>query len=165
MTKKCSNPLARAEHVKTYTLPADMLLDAMEETFHQGGKFPLEITGWSMRPLLRHGRDTVLLEPFCREDTRRGSILLYERHDGHLVLHRVRKCQKDGYCMNGDAQVPCEFISAEQVRAQASEICRRGRCIPCGAPGMRLWDALWYPTRPLRPLIFQVSHKIRKTFL
>lgn len=150
--------------MKKYRLTADELLAALQESFRQEEAFPLEITGWSMRPLLRHGRDTVWLRPFCPERCKRGSILLYQRQNGHLVLHRVRKCLPDGYCMNGDAQVQCEKILTGQVMAQVCQITRSGRRIDCSAPGLRLWDALWYLTRPIRPFLFRAAHRIRKRF-
>lgn len=148
--------------MKKYTLTTAELLTAMQETFRSGGTFPLEITGWSMRPLLVHGRDTVWLLPFCRETCKRGSILLYQRSNGRLVLHRVRKCLPDGYCMNGDAQSQCEHIHVAQVVAQAHQICRRGRVLACSAPELNVWNALWYPTRPVRPILFWIGHQIRK---
>lgn len=148
--------------MRTYHLTREELLTSLRESFQSDGGFPLEITGWSMQPLLRHGRDTVWLRPFHRESCKKGSILLYQRLDGRLVLHRVRKCLPDGYRMNGDAQSMCENISVEQIIAQAERIYRSGRMISCSAPGLKLWDALWYPTRPIRPFLFQTVHCIRK---
>ncbi|MGM9681685.1 MAG: hypothetical protein ACI3XR_09295 [Eubacteriales bacterium] len=114
-----------------------------------------------MRPLLRHGRDTVWLRAFCLEDCKRGSILLYRRPNGRLVLHRVRKCLPDGYRMNGDAQTWCEDISKEQVVAQAYQIRRKGKVISCNSPGLKLWDMLWFPTRPIRSVLFKIGHYIK----
>lgn len=151
--------------MKTYTMTADELVTAICECFRGGGEFPLRITGWSMRPLLRHGRDTVLLQPFCQESCKKGRILLYQRGDGHLVLHRVRKCLPDGYRMNGDAQVQCEFISFSQVVAQVTGIHRQGKTLSCTAPGLKLWDALWYPTRLLRPVLFGLAHSMKMIFV
>lgn len=147
--------------MKKYTLTTQELLTAVQESLAQGVMFPLEITGWSMSPLLGHGRDTVWLGPFCREDCKKGSILLYQRPNGRLVLHRVRKCLEDGYLMNGDAQTHCEVISRQQVVAEARQICRKGKVIPCSAPKLRIWDALWYPTRPIRPALLGIGHKLK----
>lgn len=151
------------EDMKKYVLTAEELMAVLQESFQNDESFPLEVTGWSMRPLLRHSRDTVWLRPFCVETCQRGSILLYQRPNGHLVLHRVRKCLPDGYRMNGDAQLQCEMISREQILAQADQICRGDRLISCSALKLRIWDALWYPTRPIRPLLFHMGHRIKKT--
>lgn len=148
---------------RLHPLTTEQLLTALKESFQDNGSFPLAITGWSMRPLLRQNRDTVWLQPFCPEQCKRGSILLYQRPNGRLVLHRVRKCLPGGYCMNGDAQPQCEIIFTEQILAQAYQICRKGRQIPCSSPLLRLWDALWYPTRPIRPFLFRIGHRVKKS--
>lgn len=148
--------------MEKYILTTDELLAALQVAFRDDGCFPLKITGWSMRPLLRHELDTVWLRPFCPENCKRGSILLYRRPNGRMVLHRVRKCLPDGYCMNGDAQSWCEAISSRQVMAEAYQICRKGKLISCHAPGLKIWDALWFPTRPIRPILFRIGHKMKK---
>lgn len=145
-------------------LTTEQLLTALEGSFRDGEAFPLEVTGWSMRPLLRNGRDTVWLQPFCAAQCKRGSILLYQRPNGRLVLHRVRRCLPGGYRMNGDAQTHCEDIAAGQVVAQGFQICRNGKRIACSAPALRLWDALWYPTRPFRPALFGIGHTLKTIF-
>lgn len=145
-------------------LTTQQLLAALEACFRKKERFPLEITGRSMRPLLRHGRDVVLLAPFCRESCKIGSILLYLRPNGRLVLHRVRKCVPGGYRMNGDAQTQCEFVRVEQVVAQADALLRGGRMLSCNAPELRVWDALWYPTRVFRPVLFGIGHGVKAIF-
>lgn len=150
--------------MEKYTLTTEELFAALQEALQGDGCFPLGITGWSMRPLLRHGRDTVWLRSFCPEDCARGSILLFRRPNGRLVLHRVRKCLPGGYRMNGDAQTWCEDILMEQVVAQAYQIRRKGKVISCNAPGLKLWDMLWFPTRPIRPVLFWIGHHIKKFF-
>lgn len=148
--------------MRAHELTADELLTALNEAFENGDFFPLEVTGWSMRPLLTHGRDTVWLRPFVRADCKRGRILLYQRDNGRLVLHRVRECLKHGYLMNGDAQSACEFILDTQVAAEVFKICRRGRMMDCASLRLRLWDMIWYPTRPVRALIFKAGHRIKR---
>ena len=138
-------------------LTTEELLAVMQEN----GVLPLTVTGWSMRPLLRQEIDTVWLCPFCCDTCKKGSILLYKRTNGHLVLHRVRHCLPDGYCMNGDAQVACETISTGQVVAQAYRIDRGQKRFSCTALPLRLWDALWYPTRPIRPALLQMGHRLK----
>lgn len=158
----------RSEHQyedsKKCRLTAEQLLSELDEAFRLGEAFPLEVTGWSMRPLLRHERDTVWLQPFCAAQCKRGSILLYRRPNGRLILHRVRRCLPGGYRMNGDSQTHCEDIAVGQVVAQGFQICRNGKQIACSAPALRLWDALWYPTRPFRPVLFQIGHILKTIF-
>lgn len=145
-------------------LTTEELSGALPELLEAGACFPLVVTGWSMRPLLRHRRDVVWLRAFHPETCKRGSILLYRRSSGRLVLHRVRTCRPDGYRMNGDAQTWCEEIAPEQVVAEAFQIVRDEKTIPCGALRLRLWDLLWFPTRGLRPQLFQMAHWLKTAF-
>ena len=122
-----------------------------------GGQPTIVVTGTSMRPYLKHGRDAVRLKLWKETNLQCGQILLFQRLDRSLVLHRVRKMLPDGkLLMNGDGQAWCETISREQVIGVVSSVARKGRYIPCDSLRFRLWNWLWYPTRPIRPLLFKM---------
>ena len=129
---------------------ASQLIDAISA----GGRICLVVTGYSMAPFLKHGRDVVYLRAWKDKDLKRGQILLFQRSDHALVLHRIRKRFSDGkLLMNGDAQAWCETISTEQVLAVVSSVERKGRHISCNSICFLLWNWLWYPTRPIRPVL------------
>lgn len=121
---------------------------------------PLCITGSSMMPTLKPGRDSVLLEKCTEASFRIGKILLFERKDGSLVLHRIRKIRGGTLIMNGDSHVWCESISREQAIACVSHIIRNEKKISCNSAVEKLRNILWYPTLPFRAFL----KKIRKVF-
>lgn len=125
----------------------------LKSLIQAGGILPLTISGSSMKPLLKHGRDIVYLHVCQPHDMKRGRIVLFEREDRSLILHRIRRVLPDGkLLMNGDSQVWCETIRPDQVIAVAYQIQRKGKEIPCDAFVLRCWDFIWFPTRPIRPL-------------
>ncbi len=129
----------------------------LAELLDTGGSIPLRVTGSSMAPTLHSLRDTVYIRKPEGKDLRRGAIVLFIRADGSPVLHRIRKKLPDGQLlMNGDAQSWCERIPASTVMAVVTHICQNGRELPCDAPSLKLWNLLWYPTRPIRPLLFGI---------
>ena len=130
----------------------------MNEILSTGGTVSLVVSGSSMLPFLKHGRDTVNLCRCTARDLKWGQILLFRRLDQSLVLHRIRKILPDGrLLMNGDGQKWCEMIFPAQVIAYASSVERKGRLMPCNRVLFRFWNLIWYPTRPFRPMLFQIG--------
>ena len=67
-------------------LQSNDLMDIVQSQLAAGTKVRIGVTGTSMTPMLRHGKDSVLL---CPPDApKKGDILLYRRGDRY-VLHRV----------------------------------------------------------------------------
>ena len=132
---------------------APQLMDAISA----GGRICLVVTGSSMTPSLQHGRDTVCVRAWEEKDIKSGQILLFQRLDSSLVLHRIRKILPNGkLLMNGDGQAWCEIVSIEQVIAVVSSVERNGKQISCDSIRFLLWNWLWYPTRPIRPILFKL---------
>ena len=129
-----------------------------------GGVFPLVVTGGSMSPYLHDGRDTVHLRK--TEDLQTGKILFFRRHSGELILHRLRRIMPDGsLLMNGDAQHWCEVISRDQVLAEVLAVTRKnGKTRNETEIPAVLWRLLWYPTRPVRPLLWGLRAAVRRIF-
>ncbi len=132
------------------------IADSLEKTINDGGCVSLFVTGNSMNPFLKDGRDTVLLEKPAEKDFVRGRILLFRRENGALILHRIRRVLPDNkLLMNGDAQYWCETVDKSQAIAVVTKIYRDGKEIPCGK------NTLWHILKPLRPFIFRAYKIIR----
>ncbi len=79
----------------------------LREVLDSGGEFRIYPRGTSMLPLLREGKDSVvLIKPLSRPN--RKDIVLYQRTDGDYVLHRIIKRLPEGYIMCGDNQTVLE---------------------------------------------------------
>lgn len=118
--------------------------ELIREVVESGGEFQLYPRGTSMLPLLRQGKDSVVLVK-VPEQIKRGDIPLYRRADGHYVLHRVIRVEKDGtYTMCGDNQTQLERgITRDQMIATVSAISRKEKMRSVRAISYRAYCFLW----------------------
>ncbi len=75
----------------------------MEEKLKLGGKVTFKPHGVSMLPLIRQGRDSVVIEKFDG-NAKVGDVIFFRRPNGQFVLHRIIGKDKDGYVLCGDNQ-------------------------------------------------------------
>ena len=70
------------------TLAPEAAMERIVGLLSYGEQVPLVITGNSMYPFLRHGRDTVYLQKVQRP-LKKGDMVLYRRKNGQYILHRI----------------------------------------------------------------------------
>lgn len=137
--------------------------EIIEDTIKSGGIVPLVVTGNSMRPFMKDGKNTVWLRACTEKDFKRGKILLFRRTDGAIVLHRIRKAEENGtLLMNGDAQYWCETIKKEQALAVVEFIETNGKKKSCNSLFYRFVIEIWQLLKPLRPYIFAIERRLKK---
>ena len=112
----------------------------LREVIDSGGEFRLSPRGTSMLPLLREGRDSVVL--VAKGDLKKRQICLYRRPDGSFVLHRILSFDKAGqpiFC--GDNQIKREYgIKSEDVIAVAAAVYRGEKRKSVTALSFRLYS-------------------------
>lgn len=133
--------------MRSKVLPMEQIYPLMEDQLERGGATILAVTGSSMLPTLRQGRDMAVLKK--PEHLKRGSIILYRRYTGQFVLHRIVQVQDSGFLCCGDNQWQTEAVEPNQVLAAVAAVRRRGREVPADGPLSRLWLALFPARRPL----------------
>lgn len=144
-------------------LDTQEFLDAICQMLAEGQtNIPIPVAGGSMVPFLHHG-DTVYLALPDRP-LRRGDILLYQRCNGRYILHRVKKCRRDGsLIMVGDAQQELELLpSQSMVRARVVWAVHKGK--ECRPGSLRWWmyRHIWLWLRPIRHTLMHLREKFRK---
>lgn len=145
---------------KQFVLPMEAILQLMEQTFSQGGGYCLAVTGYSMSPTLKPGRDMVRLVSPRGRIVRRGDIVLARRRGGGYMLHRVTRLLPDGGAvLNGDGQVWLEEVDGDDILAVAEAIRRKGKWISAENAGYRTYVFFWGFTRPIRGALV----KLKKT--
>lgn len=132
-------------------MPSSMeqMVPLMAEVLAQGRSVRFSPKGVSMLPMLRQGKDSVVLSP-APERLRIYDIPLYRRDNGQYVLHRII-ATGDTYTCMGDHQFrPEPGIRADQIIGVVTAFYRVERRIPVTSPGYRIYCRFWHHTRPLR---------------
>lgn len=118
--------------------------------------------GWSMYPLVVHGRDQVIVAPADGRTLRRGDVALYRRDGSVLVLHRVWRVTKNGIWFVGDNQKSVEGpLRPEQVRGVMTAVIRNGKYISVTDAKYRFLCGLWLLARPLRPVLSRIAAALK----
>lgn len=122
-------------------------ISVLRELAESGHEVCVRVSGRSMYPFLRDGRDTAFFKVPGRE-LRVGDIVFYQRANGQYILHRICKIDGSGLYMLGDSQQQIEGpVAPEQVFALVTHVERGGREV-------RPDDALWkFYAGPWRHLV------------
>ncbi|MCC3869596.1 S24/S26 family peptidase [Terrisporobacter mayombei] len=138
------------------------IVPIMEEIIKNGGQCKLRVTGYSMTPILKHLRDSVILTSPENRFIEKGEIVFIKRHTGQFVLHRVYKIIDDNtFIMNGDAQQWVEAVRNDQVIGVCSKIIRNDREISCDNWRYKSIIKIWQFFRPIRNYIFKVNNIVK----
>ncbi|MBQ7760434.1 MAG: S24/S26 family peptidase [Clostridia bacterium] len=98
----------------------------IEEVISSGGEFHLAPHGNSMLPLIKPGKDTVVL--VAPTDLKEQDIVLYRRANGQFILHRIMYIKKDHLLMCGDNLDYYEYeIKLEDILAKVKDILIDGK--------------------------------------
>ena len=134
----------------------------IRETLQAGGTVTLTSTGASMMPMLRHGEDTVTLEPAVGV-LRINDIVLYRRDNGQFVLHRIVGMDQNGdYILRGDNQLTLEHhVRRQQVIGRLLAFTRKGRRIACTSVRYKAYVCLLPVLRALKPEFRWINRHMR----
>ena len=128
-------------------------MEALEPLFRErlaaGQQVRFSPMGTSMLPMLREGRDSVVLSPPPKK-LRPFDLALYRRDSGAYVLHRITAVGQTYTCMGDNQFVSEHGLRHDQIIALVTGFRRNGRDHSVTEPGYRLYCFLWHYSRPLR---------------
>ena len=131
----------------------------IREVLESGGEFRMYPHGTSMRPLLRQGIDSVVLEQLNRAP-KKNDILFYQRQDGSYILHRVWEVTDTGLTLVGDNQRMLEYgVTEEQIIGYVTRIYRGEKEINCDGLGYHMYLWLWQ-FMVIRRLVLPVTNRL-----
>ena len=97
----------------------------IEEIIRLNGKFVGPTMGVSMLPMLKEGRDTIVVSAKT-ERLKRLDVALYKR-DGKYILHRVLQPIDGGYIIRGDNCYEDENIPEDAVFGDLTEFFQKDK--------------------------------------
>lgn len=138
---------------------------SFEEILEKDGRLIYSNVGDSMLPLIRQGRDLLVIErPSGR--LKKYDVPLYRRDSGQYVLHRVMEVREDGYVLCGDNRRKKEYgITDRHVLGVLTAVVRNGKELSVNDWRYRLYVRLWCGLFPLRPFLlkgFRVLKRMMK---
>ena len=133
-------------------------MNNIERSIKELGYAVVPITGTSMLPLLKEGRDLVELEPCSQERLKKGDVVLYKKNDGTLVLHRIIKTENgEFFTVLGDHQFNnAERVNKNQIIAVACGFFIKGRYVNEKTQWYRLYKKIWLCNLNVRRIILAV---------
>ena len=114
-----------------------------ETELAENGRLVFHNRGVSMRPLIREGKDLMVIErPEGR--LKRYDGVLYKTRKGGYILHRVLKVRENDYVICGDNCVRKEYgITDREVIGVLTGVIRNGKTLRATDKRYRLYVHLW----------------------
>ncbi len=132
------------------------------EILERDGRLVYTNRGDSMLPLIREGRDLVVIEPI-REPLRKYDVPLYRRDSGEYVLHRILKIRPDGYVMCGDNRWRREKgVPPRQMIGVLTAVIRDGKTISVKDRKYRIYARIWGAGYPARVIALRARGLLRR---
>ena len=120
-----------------------------EEELARSGKIVVTNAGVSMRPLIKQGRDIMIIT--SKEGRlNKYDVPLYKRRDQY-VLHRIVQVRENDYVILGDNCVAKEYgITDDQIIGVMTSLVRNGKEINLSGFGYKLYVRVWCALAPIR---------------
>lgn len=122
------------KHIQTMSVSMEALEPLFRERLAAGQQVRLSPMGTSMLPMLREGRDSVVLSPPPKK-LRPFDLALYRRDSGAYVLHRITAVGQTYTCMGDNQFISEHGLRHDQIIALVTGFRRNGRDHTVTEPG------------------------------
>lgn len=120
--------------------------------------------GFSMKPFIRENKDAILIEK--AESFKKFDVVLFERKNGELVLHRIVEVRKGHYYILGDNCIDKEVVYHEQILGVMTKIIRDCKIEILSSDKSYMKKVkIWYFLYPIRRFFLRAKRKIKRTFI
>ena len=125
-------------------IPNDAFFITVQQMLGDGVKVDFTVTGNSMWPLLKHGRDKVVLAPCKGFDIKKGDVILLEALPSKYLLHRVTDVSENFIETTGDFNTFRDGRFSEKcIKGKVVNITRKGKNYKTDSWLIRLYSFFW----------------------
>ncbi len=136
-------------------------MKSIEEVIKEEGFFISTTSGFSMYPMLRDRKDSVVIK--TKSKYQKYDVVLYKRNNTY-ILHRIIKVLNQGYIIRGDNCYFKEYDidDSSKIIGYLDECYRGDHKINLKGWKYRLYVRIWHYSYPIRFLYQTVRSKISK---
>lgn len=125
-----------------------MITRSFEEELQATGKLVCPNQGTSMLPLIRQGKDLMVIVPRPDRRLKKYEAVLFRRN-GSYILHRITAVCDDEYVIRGDNRKDSERVREDQIIGVLYAVLRDGKKeIRANGLICRCFVLYWYILRP-----------------
>lgn len=117
--------------------------------------------GRSMLPMLRQGRDKVVLSAVTGE-LKKYDLPLYQRDDGTYVLHRIVKVGETYTCIGDNQHILEPGVRRDQIIAVVTAFTRDDKEIPVTDLWYQVYCRLLHWLRPVKRILGKVKRGLQR---
>lgn len=127
-----------------------------EEALEKNGKIVYTNVGVSMMPLIREGKDIMVIEKITKP-LKKYDTVLFRRPEiqgrGEYVLHRILGIKDGEYFIIGDNCLGGEMVKEENILGILTQLKRDGKIIHVTDSDYLRYVHLWWAIFPLRSFL------------
>lgn len=132
----------------------------IEDVLKEQGLFVRSTSGYSMYPMLRDRKDTVVIVP-CEGRLKKYDVPLY-KSEGRYILHRIIEVRPDSYVIRGDNCMRTEYgITDADILGVLKTFYRDDKEVNMNGIGYKLYVRIWHHSFVLRKIIRKMREKLR----
>ena len=140
------------------------MTESYEEVLTKNGTLIFTPGGNSMKPLLEHHKNPVVLVPVTKK-LKRGDVPFYKRADGQYVLHRIIRVHKNSYDCCGDNQSALEKgVTDSMIIAKMAGFYQGETYVSADEAWVKRYAKRRMASRPYRRLTALAKHILKKLF-
>lgn len=133
-----------------------------EEIINTQGKLIYTNKGDSMMPLIKEGRDLIVISK-VNGRLKKYDVPLYKRDNGQYVLHRILKVRENDYVICGDNRYYKEYgITDKHIIGVLTAVIRKDKEISVNSFGYRLYVHLWCDLFLIRKIILKSKNVLKR---